>query len=109
MRGKRILHRARYRSERGLVQHEVRAFRGPAADDGVAHVAFVELEARKSSSSHPVRYVGEILAAAGRKVVDPDDVLALAEQRLDQMRTDETGGARDEPATGLAAQELSHL
>ena len=41
---------------------------------------------------------GEVRAAPGREVVEHADVVAALEQRLDEVRADEPGAARDEDA-----------
>ena len=57
-----------------------------------------------ASCTDRVTDIVEIVAVAGGEVVETDDVLAEAQQRLEQMRSDESGAARDEPAQRLPAQ-----
>jgi hypothetical protein len=40
----------------------------------------------------------EVRAASGREVVEHSDIVAALEQRLDEIRADEPGAARDEDA-----------
>jgi dTMP kinase len=56
---------------------------------GVAHVELDQLRAVREG-------VGEVLPAAGREVVDDRHVVASGEERVDQVRPDESGAAGDE-------------
>ena len=51
----------------------------------------------------------EVFSAAGRKVVEGDDALVTIQQCLDEMRTDKTSGARDQPgAHFLVVTDVTH-
>jgi hypothetical protein len=39
---------------------------------------------------------GEVFRAANDEIVDDDDVMAVAEQAIDQVASDEAGAARDD-------------
>src|SRR4051812_43648714 len=41
----------------------------------------------------------DVLQAAGGEVVESEDAVSAGQKRVDEMRTDETGGAGDEPGS----------
>ena len=65
--------------------------------------------ARHASVADRRAHLVEVAPVPGREVVEADHVLAEPQQRLEQMRADEAGAARDEPAPGLRAQPLASV
>ena len=87
-RRQRILHRPRDRPEGAQVEHDL------DAAYGVVH-AFVAAEL-SLDDLHVEPF--EIVAIAGREVVEHAHVVAAIEQRADEVRADETAAAGDEDA-----------
>ena len=75
---------ARWKIDLGLRSARQRGQRGAVAD--------VELDQLGAGRQRPV----EVLAAAGREVVDDRHLVAAREQRVDQIRADEAGAAGDQ-------------
>jgi len=48
-----------------------------------------------------------VRAVAPAQVVHADDILLLAQERLDEMRTDKAGRSRDKPPIAMAAKLLN--
>ena len=76
MRGERVVDRARHRAERRLVQHEVDAAAGlRGRPSGSRDVAFDEPVPRPGLAADRVAHLVEVVAVAGREVVEADDAL----------------------------------
>jgi hypothetical protein len=99
VRGQRIGHRARHRTERGLVQHDLRTAAGLRASGGIGDVALHKTMACPRRFADTGAHVIEIALVAGGEVVEAGHLLAAAQQMFEQVRADEAGAAGDEPAT----------
>ena len=103
----RMLDGARHRSEGGLVQHMGHAAQRLRTGLRIADVAVDELEARPGRLADRRTDVLEVAPRAGREIVEADDLLAVPQQCLDQVRADEAGRTGDQPARrGQPAQQF---
>ena len=104
VRPQRVFQRPRNRSECRLVQHDVHTCARPMARGRVHDIG---LEPRMPSPRIGTDRVAdsvEIVPVTGCKIVEAHDLLAQAEQRLEQMRSDESRAACHQPAQRLFAQ-----
>ena len=83
------------------MEHERRALAGPAAGLGVADVTFEELDA--------VERLSEVLPPARREVVHRAHPGSPLEQRVHEVRPDESGRARDQDALAVELRERLSL
>ena len=97
VRRQRVFDRARNGAERGLVQHDVDAAACVAARLQVHDVRFDESMPAPGCGTDRNFYLVEVGAMSGCKIVEANDVLIELQQRLDEMRADESRTARDEP------------
>ena len=91
------------------MQHQLGFFARSRADLRIGDVAFDEAMSRPVLLADRTTHVVEIALVASREVVETRHRLASAQQRLEQVRADEAGRARDEPAArafGERAQQL---
>jgi hypothetical protein len=91
---------AGHRTQGGLVQHGIDSTRDPSADRGIPDVPFDEVEPLPGSVTHRSAYVVEVVTVSRREVVEADHTLPGAQQRFDQVGSDESGGPGDEPGCG---------
>jgi len=104
VRAPRVGDRLLDRTERGLVQHHVDRVASPGAGRRVDDVALVEGVPAPRLRADGVAHLIEVAAAAGREVVDPDYDLPQPQERLHEVRSDEAGASRHEPAPGVIPQ-----
>ncbi len=88
VRGERVVHTPLHRGERRLMEHEISALGGPADRRQVGDAALHHLDA--------IAHALQVLALAGREVVEHDDRVAAPHQGLDEVRADEPRAARDQ-------------
>src|SRR5207248_8841058 len=91
-RRQRVLHRARHRRQRALVEDDLDAARRRVHALVAPELALDELDVALD--------VREVVAAAGREVVEDADVVAALEQAADEIRADEPGAAGDQHLHG---------
>ncbi len=106
MAAERIGHRAWDGAERGLVQHDVDVGRGTRAGFGVANVALNEFEPPECFGANARRDIIQVVLVACGKTVQPDHGLFQAQQRLQQMRSDEACDPSDEPTSRRSSQSI---
>lgn len=92
--GDRVGQRAWHRAQRRLVKHIVHALAGAMAVGQFTDVALDEAEPRPRGFPHVGLDVGQVVVVAGGEVVQAHDLLAQAQQRLDQAAADEAGPRR---------------
>jgi len=99
----RVFKRPGHRAKGRLVQNVARAGAGRSAVVELADVALDQAKARPGLRPDAPAHLVQIAPVAGGEIVQSDDVLAERKQGFDQMRADETGCARHQPAAGLRA------
>src|SRR5436309_4495813 len=86
------------------MQNEIRAAADALTDFEVADVTFDEREFPPLQWRYQLPEFLKVLFFAGRKIVEPEHSLVELEQRFDNVRADEAGGAGDEPGFWLVLQ-----
>ena len=108
--GDRVIDRARHAAERRLVQHQLGAGAGLAAGVERADVALDQAEVAPARLAHRRGELRQVLAPAGREVVEPDHALIEREQAREKVRADEAGAAGQKPGLRAAAKpHAQHL
>jgi hypothetical protein len=107
VRGERVLGRTFHRAEGGLVEHEVHPLQSGGVVGVVPDVAVDHLEPR-GVPPDGIPYRLDVLAAAGREVVEDPHLHPLPEETLGEMRSDESGAARDERRAGTQVHSMSY-
>jgi hypothetical protein len=97
VRGDGIGDRARHRSQRRVMQHEVHARASFPAQGEITHVDGQEPVAPGRLCAARLIDLLDVGALSAAQVVQAHHLLFQAQQRLDQMRADEPGGAADQP------------
>lgn len=77
------------------MDYEIHAFDRPIAASSVPNIAFDHIKA--VAGRYQVSDLVQIPSMAGRKIVETDYPLTIAQQRFDNVRTNESGGAGNEP------------
>ena len=88
------------------MQYDVDVVARLPARRGIGDVAFDQHVALPRGRRHGALDFGEVAPVAGREIVQRHDVLVELEQRLHEMRTDEAGAARDQPASRSGSQPI---
>jgi len=91
MAGPGILDAARHARQCALVQDSVDANAGGRDGCCVGQVSFDEIDGG-----------GDVLALAGRKIIQPTDVVSARQKRVGKMRADEARDAGDEIGSQLS-------
>ncbi len=105
--GERILNEARHRTQGRLMQHILHPGAGSAAVGQLADIALDEAEALPGLLAQPRAYLIEIELIAGGEVIQPHHLLAHGKQGLQQVGTDESGHAGDQPGGGVGGEQLT--
>nr|GEU28556.1 hypothetical protein [Tanacetum cinerariifolium] len=98
VREQRIVDRPGNRAQGRLVQDEVGAGAGAAANHGVADIAFDQLEIAPDGGADRRPHLLQVVPVAGQEIVEPHHALPQFQQRLQQVGADEAGRAGDQPA-----------
>ncbi len=106
----RVFDRARDRTQRRLVQHDVHTLAASTASGKVGDVRFDERMALPRLLADGTADVFKVASVTCGEVVHARYVLVETQQFFEQVRTDEAGASRDEPAPRMGAQTAArHL
>jgi hypothetical protein len=88
------------------MKHIIDAFDRRRTSIAVADVALDEAEPAVERVRQLARDLVQVALMARGEIVERDDLLSAFEQGLDEVRSDEAGGAGDEPACRALGQAL---
>ncbi len=91
------------------MQYDVGTTAGFAAGVEIADVRFDETMTPPAIGTDRASHLVEIAPVAGREIVQPNNDLVEYEQRLHQVRPDETCASRDEPTSRSPRKLLSNF
>ena len=103
----RLRDRPRHGPERRLMQHEVRTLARFTTGREIADVTLDETVPAPRVLANRCTDVIEVAQMPGRKIVERHDVLPGGEQGLDQVRADEAGRTRHEPAPTRTGERVA--
>ena len=86
------------------MQNDVGLLTSGLAGGQVSDVTLDELKAAPLAGGDEGFDLGEVTPMPGRKVIEPGNVLVHAQQGLDEVGSNESGGPGDEPAAGCLSQ-----
>src|SRR5690606_23659832 len=96
-------------SQRGLMEHNVDAVTGFAADLCVADVSLEKAEALTCFGSDLFPDLVDVVPVTGREVVETDHVLTEEQQLLSEVASDEPRTSRHQPGQRLLAELRLHF
>src|SRR4029453_3112233 len=99
----RIGDRPRHGAKGSLVQHDVHVLARASTRGEVGDVALQERVPPPRVCAYRAAYFVEVAPVARREIIETHDGLPEAQQRLEQVGTDETGAAGHEPAERMFA------
>ena len=91
------------------MQDEIHIQASLATEGRVANVTLDEGEACPLPGGNDALHLREIPAMAAAEIVQADDALIQFEQRLQQIRPNETAGARDQPSPRFALEQIDKI
>ncbi len=109
MTGQRFGDRPGHRSKRRLMQDVIDPRDRRCAGITIADIGLDELERSPVSLAHLRANVVQIAAMTSREIIESTHLLAGPQQRFDQMRTNETGRARDQPMRRSGGQGVLEI
>ncbi len=91
------------------MQHEIDTRAGALATGQAANVAVDEGEIAPGLLGHQALHLLQIGRVAGQKIIQTRHLLAIAEQRFQQVGADKASHARDQPVIAVFAQVADGL
>src|SRR5690242_4704379 len=93
----RVLEGTRNRAEGRVMEDDLHSSARFSAKVKIADIAFVQPKPFPGLRSNDRFYLFKIVLVTSGKIIESDDSLIELEQRLEQVRADETGDAGDQP------------